>query len=212
MRPELSGADGIMDSMLIRRRSRQDVTEARWRADVTAKLDLLMNAQAQMAEATTLQLRDRQRPGRVAWIHATLLLAISALVVFNGILAGTAATSVAADAGKLQTLANSAMAQVNKAVQPVITLVNRKGAKWVVAHATKAEVADVDRATQWAKLYHTDSALASADQRAAGRYQLEAPALLAFGSALCGAVLGWMLTQWFGSLRWPKKHQGTVAT
>jgi hypothetical protein len=54
-------------------------------------------------------------------------------------------------------------------------------------------------------VFHADSYAASADQRSTDRLQLTGPALLAFGSALSGAVLGWMLTQWLGSLWWPKK-------
>jgi hypothetical protein len=196
-----------MESMLIRKRSRRAVTEAQWRAEVSAQLALLMDAQTQMARLASFQLedRERQRPGWLTWVQAILLLWFSGLVVFSGILAGLSATTEADAASSLQTQANTAITQVNKAAQPVINLVSRKGAAWVVAHVNNAEVSDLTSADQWAKVYHTDSDEASADQSSADRLQLAGPALLAFGSALCGAVLGWIMTQWLGSLRWPKK-------
>jgi hypothetical protein len=80
-----------------------------------------------------------------------------------------------------------------------------------VDHATKTEVNDLTPANRWAKVYRTDSYAASSDQRVADRFQLDGPTLLAFGSALAGAVLGWMLTQWLGSLRWPRRDRGRTA-
>jgi PHD/YefM family antitoxin component YafN of YafNO toxin-antitoxin module len=195
--------------MLIRKHSRRAEAEAQWRAEVSAQLVLLMDAQAQMAEVASLHLKDRERrrPGWPAWAHAILLLVLSGSVVLSGIVNGIASTTEAAAASSLQAQANSAITQVDKATQPVISLANRKGAAWVVAHATKADVSDLTTAEHWAKIFHGDSYAASADQSAADREQLTGPALLTFGSALGGAVLGWMLTQWLGSLRWPKKGE-----
>jgi hypothetical protein len=57
----------------------------------------------------------------------------------------------------------------------------------------------VNAALRWAKLYDSDNAAATASQDSADRLELTGPALLTFGSALAGAVLGWMLTQWLTS-------------
>lgn len=198
-----------MESMQIRKRSRQAAAEAQWRAEVSAQLTLLMDAQTQMARVASLQLQDReeQRPGRLAWGQAIFLLVISGSLIFIGIVGGLTGTTYAAAASSLQAQANSAITQVNKATQPIFTLVSRKGAAWVIAHATKAEVSELTSADQWAKVYHTDSEEASADQSSADRWQLAGPGLLAFGSAAMGAVLGWILTRWLESLRWPKKGE-----
>ena len=176
---------------------------------MSAQLVLLMDAQTQMARAASLQLedRERQRPTWLAWGQAIFLLVISGSFVFNGILIGQIGTTKAATTNTLQAQANSAINQANRAMQPVSNLITHKGAKWVVAHATKADVTDVTTAARLVKVYNADSNAASADQTSADRYQLAGPALLAFGSALSGAVLGWILVQWFGALRWPKKRE-----
>lgn len=156
-----------------------------------------------MARLASVQLQDRerQRPGWLAWGQAIVLLVLSGSVMLSGIVSGIAATTDAAAASSLQAQANSAIMQVDRATQPVFSLVSRKGAAWVVEHATEAQVSDLTSADRWAKVFHADSSAASADQGSADRLQLAGHALLAFGSALCGAVLGWMLTQCFGYLR-----------
>jgi hypothetical protein len=104
-----------------------------------------MDAQTQMARVASVQLedRERQRPTRLAWIQAIALLALSGSVVFSGIVTGLAGTTEATAASSLQAQANSAITRVDTATQPVISLASRKGAAWVVAHATKAEVTDL---------------------------------------------------------------------
>jgi hypothetical protein len=197
----------MMEPMLFRKPSRQVAADAQWRAEVSAQLALLMDAQTRMARVMSLQLKDRERrrPTWLAWGQAIFLLVISGAFVLNGIVTGLAGTTEAAAASSFQAQANSAITQADRAVQPVISLAIRKGAAWVIVHATKSEVTDLTTADRWAKVYRADSNVASTDQRSADRYQLTGPALLAFGSALGGAVLGWILTQWLGSLRWPKK-------
>jgi hypothetical protein len=99
------GRAAIMDCMQIRWHSRRTTTEAeaRWRADVSAQLTLLVNAQAHLAELATAQLRDqrRQRPTRYAWFAATLLLLTSVLLIFSGILSGVLAATDASLASTL---------------------------------------------------------------------------------------------------------------
>jgi hypothetical protein len=155
------------------------------RAEVNAQLAALIAGQYQMAQLASLQLEDRKRqqPSLLAWGQAILLLVFEGSFMFIGIVFGLAGTTEAAAASSLQAQANSAITQVNKAAQPVISLVSSKGAAWVAAHATKAEVSDLTSADQWAKVYRTDSDEASADQSSADRSQLEGPALLSFGSA-----------------------------
>ena len=194
---------GIIEVMLTRKRSQQAATEAQWRSDVSAQLVLLTNAQTRMAEVAQRQ----RRPTRAAWIHAALILVLSGVVVLNGVLIGNIGIEKAATANSLQAQASDAISRVDKTISPIVALTHRKGAAWVLAHATKAEVNELNSADRSAKVYHADSSAASADLSSADRDQLGGPALLAFGSALAGAVLGWILTQWFGFFIWTKKDE-----
>jgi hypothetical protein len=187
--------------MLIRRYSHR-VAEAQWQAEVSAQLGRLMDVQTQIAGMASQQLKDRerQRTTWLTWVFAILALALSGVVVLDGVAAGLYGTTEAAAANSLWTQAKNAYTQTDTALRPVSSLERRKGAAWT-AEATK----DLAVANRWAKDGSAEFSEASADQSSADRFQLIGPGVLAFGSALGGAVLAWMLTQWFKVIRWPRR-------
>lgn len=197
-----------MESML-RKHSRRAEAEAQWRAEVSEQLALLMKSQTQVTKFASLQLedRERQRPSWLAWAQAAFLLVISGSIAFTGIVGGALAPLQTSNANSLFVEANNKITQSNQILQPIVTLENREGAATWFAHATKADLNNLTTAANLAIASNNDEKEASADQSAADRWQLAGPALLTLGSALGGAVVGWTLTQWLGTLRWPKKNQ-----
>jgi hypothetical protein len=195
--------------MLFRKRSRLARDEAQWRAEVTAQLTLLMRAQTQAAEFARVQLDERksQRPGLTAWLLAVTLLVISASLAYSGIIGGVLAPLDTSNANSLFSQSNTTINRANQVLQSVVTQEKRVGAAAWFAHATKADLNNLTSAGRLAIESNDDFKEASADQASADRWQLEGPGLLVFGSALGGAVLGWILTQCLGLkfLRWPEK-------
>ena len=61
------------------------------------------------------------------------------------------------------------------------------------------------------KLYDSASAAATPIQKSADRLELPGPALLTYGSALAGAVLGWMLTAMARVSRFAKSAAKSVS-
>lgn len=198
-----------MEPMLLPKRSRRAEAEAQWRAEVSAQLALLMKAQTQVTKFASLQLedRERQRPSWLAWAQAAFLLVISGSIAFTGIIGGALAPLQTANASSLFTKANNKIMQANQILQPIVIPENREGAATWFAHATKADLNNLTTAAKLAIASNNDEKEASADQASANRWQLAGPALLTLGSALGGAVVGWILTQWLGTLRWPKRKQ-----
>jgi hypothetical protein len=62
----------------------------------------------------------------------------------------------------------------------------------------KADQNDLKSATKWYSVANKDANKASADENTAWRWEEIGPLLLAFSSAVCGAIIGWMLTAFFG--------------
>jgi hypothetical protein len=191
-----------MYCMLIRRHARRavtDVAETQWRTEVSAQLATL---QTGLAALQTEGEKQRQESWRV-WLWAILVLCGSGLLVVIGIHLGLAAVTEAATAGRLQ----SQVASIQKRTERIS-----------VPKADQAEIAKCNRLTgdvafldcvakinpTIAKNIATEVAKgagAQLNRDVAGQFQLWGPAVLAFGSALSGAVLGWMLTQWFAYLK-----------
>ena len=139
-------------------------------------------------------------------MQAAFLLLVSGAFVLGGIFIGYIGTKETATVSDLQAQINRDLAQANEANQQIASLVKRKGEAWVEAHANK--LTEVAVADSWmANVFQEDSSLASAEQKSADQNQLAGPAVLSFGSAIFGAVLGWMFTQWLTYLRLPKKSE-----
>jgi hypothetical protein len=194
-----------MGFMMIRRHSSAaKATEAQWRADVSLQLARLAEVQAKI-NSQQMEDRERLRASKLAWGYETALLLVSAAVVLGATKVGMTASMKAGTASSLRTLANSALTQESKVIQPILTLQNRKGPTYFGSHATSVLAAAVNNAARLAYTVRSDSDAASAAQTSADRWQLASSGMLAFGSALGGAVLGWMLTPWLGRQRWPKR-------
>jgi hypothetical protein len=118
---------------------------------------------------------DDKKTSRRALEVAAGMFVVAAILVVLGIWFGFDGARTAATASSLQNQANSAYAQYE--------------------HALATSDANVMERI----VSNLDSVTASADAKSATRMQLWGPGLIALGSALGGAVLGWGLTQVLGS-------------
>jgi hypothetical protein len=187
--------------MLIRRHARRavtDVAEAQWRTEVSTQLAALQ------AGLATLQTEDqKQRRGStLLWWLAILVLCSSAVVVIIGIRMGLAAPAETAAASRVQAQIASIDNQIERAPNAKADLAaaamcNRLTDDLAVLDCVAK--ADPAIANKMETLFN-DQLEAQGDHFAADTLVLVGPAVLAFGSALSGAVLGWMLTEWFTNL------------
>jgi hypothetical protein len=176
--------------MLIRRPSRR--AETQWRDGVTDQLAALKGEVATLTSLLTEDRKQRQ-PSPLAGDRATFVLVLSGVLVLLGIVVGTVASTEAASVSTHLAAASSASAQFRRALQSG----PQPNATWI-----EAKVALVDR---WYTSVQINTDDAESEQRAAAALGLAGPFLVAFGSALAGAVLGWMLTQWFRAPSgWPR--------
>jgi hypothetical protein len=197
--------------------AKTDVTEVQWRSEVSARLARL---QAGLEALRTEDQKQRQVP-KFAWGLAWFLLAGSIGVVIFGIHMGLAAPAQYAAASKTQARIaslNNQIASINKQAERV------PHTKADLAAVAKCKRLTGDRAVSdcivkadptFAKNLKTffnknlqtsindqlevqgDNYQVQGDYAHAHELELEGPAVLAFGSALLGAALGWMLPQWF---------------
>lgn len=146
--------------------------DAEWRRDVLARLDALAESQRELRQETgqiggvaesQRQLREqlaghieegRLTPGRV-W-----RVAVWAAVILGLIIMSVAGLTVASTYQNEQTSAISeegaVLAQTNTAIAPIERAVARHGARYVVDHATKAYVADAQKAANLSRQYAQD--------------------------------------------------------
>lgn len=116
-----------------------EAADAQWHAEVSTQLATLQTEMARLT-ATLTEDRKRREPSRRAWVLAYLLLCCSGVLVLIGISSGLVASTSAALASTYQTLARTDLSRSLQAIEPVTSLANRKGAAWVLDHATKTTV------------------------------------------------------------------------
>jgi hypothetical protein len=124
-----------------RRYSRRPLTaEARLREMSTQVPSL----QTELASVKAILTEARRRPSRYARALASIMLcgSGSAALVITGIRTGLLGSTIAGESSTFQTEARLNLARSFQAVQPVISLEERKGAAWVLDHLTKADVRD----------------------------------------------------------------------
>lgn len=187
------------------------MADEQWRSEVAAQLNLLTERQTQLAELAALQVNDqeRQRPDWLTWVLTVLLLALSAMAVRGGVLLQIGSPLEATASSSLATQGKSAVAKGDKADQPITNQEKLYGTAWAT-HAIKvgimnADMSDIKSSEHWFAIGSKDANKASADESVSWRWGEIGPLLLAFGSALCGAILGWMLTLFVRVARWSNK-------
>jgi hypothetical protein len=180
----------------------------------------LLESQAEIIKASTTQL-ERSRPSALAWIQATFLfLASGSLIIISAILT-TQETSIG---GRASALHQSAQAYRVDAVEQLVEQFGPIDQVTSLAGSRLSNISDI----KFLKLMAlegkaTDTALRAADTELtlANRLDSEANALdnestssqllnqimLGIGSALFGAMLGWIITQGLAELRWRKTVQ-----
>jgi hypothetical protein len=194
--------------MLIRRRARRavtDVAEAQWRTEVSTQLAALqaglVTLQAGLATLQTENQKQRRGPTLLWWL-AILVLCSSGVVVIIGIRMGLAAPAETAAASRVQAQIASIDNQIERAPHAKADLAaaakcNRLTDDLAVLGCVAK--ADPAIANKMGTLFN-DQLEVQGDNFAAHTLPQAGPAVLAFGSALSGAVLGWMLTEWFANL------------
>ncbi len=173
-----------------------DAAEPSWRADVTTKLDSLQKDVAGIKGELEDDRRQARGPRR-AWIWATLVLVVSALLVLVGILRGLAVSTEAGAASRLEAQAASLSNQLERAVHSEAA--RCRGAAPEATLRCEINAANISPNTPETLI--NDELRSKQDLGSADVLELEGPTVLTFGSALAGAALGWMLTQWLGSRR-----------
>lgn len=117
---------------------------------------------------------------------------------------GLAASADAGTAGRLQAQMDSISSREERAIHSNVATASCKQS---VAAAAKCKLRDASIVFGTFQTVIRDETEFQADLSSADRLEVEGPAVLAFGSALGGAVLGWMLTQLLGSdFRGPRRR------
>ena len=171
-----------------------DAAEPGWLADVTTTLDGLKTAVAGLKGELEND-RKQRRGSALAWLVACAVLVLSLILVFAGIHRGGETSTEAATASRLEAQAASLSGQLERALQSEAA--HCPGAPGSAA-TVKCEMQTANISpSRYVTLVH-DERWALLDLSSADRLELEGPTVLAFGSALTGAVLGWMLAQGLG--------------
>lgn len=174
-----------------------DAAEPSWLAAVTTKLDDVKTAVAGLKGELEND-RKRRRGSPLAWLAAGAMLVISLVLVFAGIHRGAETPTEAAAASRLEAQAASLSSQLERAMQSAAARCQGPPGS---AATVKCEIQTANiNPSRYVTVVH-DERWALLDLSSADRLELEGPTVLAFGSALTGAVLGWMLAQWLGSGR-----------
>jgi hypothetical protein len=182
-----------------------DVAEAQWRTEVSTQLAALQAGLATLqAGLATLQTEDQKQhrgSGRLWWL-AILVLCSSGVVVIIGVRMGLAAPADAAAASRVQAQIASINNQIERAPHAKADLAAAAKCNRLTDDTAVLDcVAEADPAiANNMETLFNDQIEVQGDNFAADTLVQAGPAVLAFGSALSGAVLGWMLTQWFTNL------------
>jgi hypothetical protein len=182
-----------------------DVAEAQWRTEVSTQLAALQaglaTLQAGLAPLQTEDQKQHRGSGRLWWL-AILVLCSSGVVVIIGVRMGLAAPADAAAASRVQAQIASINNQIERAPHAKADLAAAAKCNRLTDDTAVLDcVAEADPAiANNMETLFNDQIEVQGDNFAADTLVQAGPAVLAFGSALSGAVLGWMLTQWFTNL------------
>jgi hypothetical protein len=180
------------------RRAVTDMAEAQWRTEVSIQLAAL---QAGLETLQTKDQKQRRGPARL-WMLAILVLCSSGVLVIIGIRMGLAAPAATAAASRLQAQITSIDNQIVRAPHAKADLAAAAKCNRLTDDLAVLEcVANADPAiANNMQTLFNDEAEVQGEHFYADQLVLAGPAVLAFGSALSGAVLGWMLTECFAKL------------
>ena len=173
-----------------RHASRVLTSAAQWRTEVSSQLVALQTGLAGLDAALNEDRKQRQESPR-AWLLAVIMFCCSLVLVVIGIQKGLAASADAATASRLQAQAVSTTDQAGRAA--LSKACNEPAGTLAFLECVAADQAALTHAFFVAA---DDEAKSERYQNSANQLRLLGPAALAFGSALTGAVLGWILTQW----------------
>jgi hypothetical protein len=175
--------------------SRAVTNASQWRAEVSARLADLQTGLDEL-DAGLTEDRKRRVGSLRAWLLAVIVFRCSLVLVVIGIQKGLAASTDAATASRLDAQAASIIYPCRKKYPETTAGGNAKVLCEI--DSIQTSTAGYDRMLYDQHKSLSDQAQSERYQRSANQLQLLGPAAVALGSALTGAVLGWMLTAWLG--------------
>lgn len=177
-----------------------------WQDEVIARLDSLAQNQTVLATESCIQF-EKLRPSWQAVVGAVVLLVITGALLVAGTSLENSSSVLEGKAAVLRKDAQQDNSDSTRVLAPLVTAVSRNGARYVASHMTKPDVADIQEAEKDLDLAKSANATATKAQAAASNGQHVAQLTLPTVSAFLGAILGWLLTQWFAELRWKRARQ-----
>jgi hypothetical protein len=180
-------------------------------------------AQTQIVETLTAQL-DRLRPSRLAWVQAVALLLLSgALIVLSSAIIATidrAASEESAFHQRAQAYRVQAVAEVVEALGPVnetIALrtsrpapISNRQFQSLLLHESRITLSEDNTAEKLLRAADVIDAKAN-ELQPSSNLELFAQSALGVGSALFGAVLGWIITVILAEVRWRREIKPTLS-
>jgi hypothetical protein len=163
-----------------------------WQDAVIARLDSLAAAQNDLRK----QLADHAADGRPtsgARVRGAIYLAITALLITFSVSALILSPTYQSKATIAFNQAQASLEQTNKDLQPIETAESKYGSKYIVDHANKAWLADLQAAQGPAKQYSQDNAEGSRFESESFFSEYFGQTVLAISSACFGAIAGWLL-------------------
>jgi hypothetical protein len=188
-----------------------DRQELEWRDDVTKRLDLLMQSQTQLLNATDFAL-ERSRPSRPVWIQAVILLALTVVLVSSAAVLSVRVSSLSSRAATLNGQAQIDSLQATQELQPLLDIASRSGVQYMLSHASGIALREVKIADDYMHQSNLESAQANKLETMATTGQIAAQVTLALSSAFLGAILGWIVTQILAELRWRRRGERSASS
>jgi hypothetical protein len=163
-----------------------------WHDAVIAKLDSLAAAQNDLRKQLADHAADGQ-PTPGARIRGAIYLAITALLITFSVSALILSPTYQSRATIAFKQAQAALEQTNKDLQPIETAESKYGDKYIVDHANKAWLSDLQAARGPATQYSRDNAEGNHFESESFFSEYFGQTVLAISSACFGAIAGWLL-------------------
>lgn len=165
---------------------------AEWQDAVIARLDSLAAAQNDLRKQLADHAAD-ERPAPGARMRGAAYLAITAVLITFSVSGLILSPTYQSRATMAFNRAQADLEQTNKDLQPIETAESKYGAKYVVNHANKAWLADLQAAQGPAKKYSQDNAEGNRLESVSFFSEYFGQTVLAISSACFGAIAGWLL-------------------
>jgi hypothetical protein len=166
--------------------------DVEWQNAVISKLDALAASQEHLRKEVADHVAEARPTSRGRWLAVTVL-SITFLFISISVNATIISPIFQNRATTASNQSQEASNQVAKDLQPVENIVNKYGAKYLIAHPNDSLLSDMKAAEAPAKQLSQDNAQASHFDTEYFFSEYLGQTLLAVSSACFGAVAGWLL-------------------